>query len=225
MTTATLHPFEIAGFGRAPFRFVRLQQKVNADGFPCGTCDYCGAGVRYEYILQSFDNKPEFRVGCDCVEKTLQGNNVLLSDVTRAKKRVEHEQREAKRMADAQSKWVVCEVVLQAERDANGGKTLADIRWEAEQAEKLAQKEADRIRYTAENGWIISALKTSDNDFVKGICRQLETGPLTNFRPGRPLNMVCEIYAKTFGRANSKKYRAAADAFWANGQIAELIKN
>jgi hypothetical protein len=170
--------------------------------------------LRYEYILQSFDNRPEFRVGSDCAEKTLQENNTLLNEVTRAQKRIEHDQREAKRMAIAKAKWQANEDRMQAERDANGGKTLAEIKWEAEQAQKQAQDAADRAQYTAENGWIISAIKSSPDGFVQSICRQLETGPITNFRQGRPLNMVSDIYAKAFGRRNSKKYQAALEAFF-----------
>jgi cell division septum initiation protein DivIVA len=214
-TKTKLHPFEIAGFGKAPFRFVRLQQKVNADGYPCGCCDFCGAGLRYEYIFRSFDNQPEFRVGSDCAEKTLQENNTLLDEVTRAQKRLEHDQREAKNMAIAQAKWQANQDRMQAERDANGGKLLGEIEQEAKEARKLAQEKADRIRYTEENGWIISAIKSSENGFVQSICRQLEAGPLSNFRKGRPLNMVAEIYCKSFGRMNSKKYNAAQDVFWA----------
>ena len=33
------------------------------------TCDYCGTGILYEYVIKSADGKV-FVVGCDCVQKT-----------------------------------------------------------------------------------------------------------------------------------------------------------
>lgn len=210
---ANLHQFEIAGLGRAPFRFVRMERHVNADGFPCGTCDYCGNGLKYVYIVKGCDDKPEFRVGSDCVEKTLQGNNVLLDNITRAKKRLDRETREAKRKAKALADWKAREAQLQAERDANGGKTLADLRWEAEKAAKDAQEAEDRAYYTAENGWILEAIKPCPGDFVASICKQLEKGSLLDIGQ-RATGIVAEIYSKTFGRMNSNKYKEAYEDFW-----------
>lgn len=73
------HPFEVAGLGVAPFRFVGLDVKVGpidlgngaftgAPGQPMGTCDYCGQGIAYCCTIQDA-NGATFIVGSTCVEK------------------------------------------------------------------------------------------------------------------------------------------------------------
>jgi len=73
MTTLDIHPWEKAGLGVAPFRFVGMSEKVYvaAPGCPeqpAGTCDYCGNGIRYVYHVESADGR-RFGVGCDCIRK------------------------------------------------------------------------------------------------------------------------------------------------------------
>lgn len=66
------HAFEVAGLGKAPFRFVGMQE--NAQRLPDGTtraagcCQYCYTGIRYECVVQSADGK-RFVVGSDCIRK------------------------------------------------------------------------------------------------------------------------------------------------------------
>lgn len=67
-----IHPFEKAGLGKAPFRCVGCRENwFVMPGFgqkPGGTCDYCGTGILYEYVIKSSDGA-EFVVGSDCVMK------------------------------------------------------------------------------------------------------------------------------------------------------------
>ena len=70
----TVHTFERAGLGLAPFKFVGFFENVfvacpGAPPKPGGTCDYCGTGIRDCFQIQSADGK-KFVVGCDCVAKT-----------------------------------------------------------------------------------------------------------------------------------------------------------
>lgn len=79
----SVHPFERAGLGVAPFRFVGMfsdfgphfcemngvRVEVGAHGQPMGTCDYCGQGIGYCFTIRSADGR-EFVVGSDCVAKT-----------------------------------------------------------------------------------------------------------------------------------------------------------
>jgi hypothetical protein len=87
-TTANtnLHPFERAGLGKAPFRFVGIESQDLAYGQVClnreefdrtgillstkpgGTCAYCGASILVMFNVESSDGQ-RFHVGCDCVEK------------------------------------------------------------------------------------------------------------------------------------------------------------
>lgn len=76
----TIHKFERAGLGKAPFRYVGSYRDVGphklADGSECGypgqpmgTCDYCGQGIAICCQVESSDGK-RFVVGSDCVAKT-----------------------------------------------------------------------------------------------------------------------------------------------------------
>lgn len=66
------HAFEVAGLGKAPFRFVGFS--VNVITYPDGSskagssCDYCGTGIANECHIRSSDGKT-FKVGCDCIRK------------------------------------------------------------------------------------------------------------------------------------------------------------
>ena len=73
-TTETLHPFERAGLGLAPFRVVGFSvEKYQAcQGAPIqcgGSCDYCAQPIMNTYWILSADGR-RFKVGCDCVRKT-----------------------------------------------------------------------------------------------------------------------------------------------------------
>lgn len=79
-TTKTIHPFETAGLGKAPFKFAGMYEDrgpkqypngmtVGAPGQPMGTCEYCGQGIALCCRIASADGKT-FVVGSDCVEKT-----------------------------------------------------------------------------------------------------------------------------------------------------------
>lgn len=121
----SLHPFESAGLGKAPFRYVGMEHKVGpvmmadgitqigAPGQPMGTCDYCLNGIAFCFRIRSADGK-EFTVGCDCVEKLYKDSNAtaskLASDAVYQKikrDKAAHDRkvrlaREAKRIAEGQ---------------------------------------------------------------------------------------------------------------------------
>jgi hypothetical protein len=83
----TVHPFEAAGLGKAPFRFVGMEAQdlcygerilnrkeyqktgVSVTTQPGGSCAYCGTYIRNMYNIESSDGK-RFHVGCECVNKT-----------------------------------------------------------------------------------------------------------------------------------------------------------
>ena len=86
--TDLVHPFERAGLGKAPFRFVGVSEKMYspAPGVPAkpgGSCDYCGNGIRYEFHVRSADGQT-FKVGCDCIVKVSDKGSRLLTDIERA---------------------------------------------------------------------------------------------------------------------------------------------
>ncbi len=69
----TIHDFERAGLGKAPFRFVgsaeRLFQACPGEPVkPGGCCKFCFAGIRYACIIKSADGQIN-DVGQDCVKR------------------------------------------------------------------------------------------------------------------------------------------------------------
>lgn len=68
------HVFEAAGLGKAPFRCIGEIEKTYqaCPGAPIqvgGSCDYCGTGIRYQYIIKDATGRT-FKVGSECVRKT-----------------------------------------------------------------------------------------------------------------------------------------------------------
>jgi hypothetical protein len=94
MPETLVHPFESAGLGRAPFRFIGVDYRVGpirianrdgtetqigAPGQPMGTCEFCGQGIAECCMIQDADGK-RFVVGNVCVAKT---NDPKLIDETK----------------------------------------------------------------------------------------------------------------------------------------------
>src|SRR6185369_3607718 len=97
----TMHPFEKAGLGLAPFRCVGVYKNAYqaCPGAPIqagGSCDFCGTGIMYEYKILSSDGKG-FKVGCDCVAKT--GGESQVVGMRNERLKIEREARKAKREA------------------------------------------------------------------------------------------------------------------------------
>jgi hypothetical protein len=201
----TIHAFENAGLGKYPFVLVGVSEKIHvaypgATPQPAGTCDYCGTGIKICCHIQSADGK-EFIVGSDCVAKT--GDEGLKKVITRTI----NAQRSEKKLA---AQRAARELVLDGERERNGGKTDAE----------LTQEENDRIKaeVTTANKWLIDVLDQVPyaSDFVAGIKSDLnyELAPSLSENVKRILS---DIYAKTvtFGaRRNSAEYNAATKDFF-----------
>lgn len=114
----SIHKFEQAGLGKAPFRYVGFTEKrgpirtvlpngivqeCGAPGQPMGTCDYCGQGIAICCEIVSADGK-RFVVGSDCVEKT--GDAGLRKVKTDVQKRARENQkaREQQRISDMRAR-------------------------------------------------------------------------------------------------------------------------
>jgi glycine cleavage system protein P-like pyridoxal-binding family len=99
-TTTAIHPFEEAGLGKAPFRYIgAIDQNITQAGTVVigeyngvqfettagGTCDYCGMAIVNMYRVRSSDGKV-FKVGCDCLKKVdIVNPTALKNDVKKAK--------------------------------------------------------------------------------------------------------------------------------------------
>lgn len=70
-TTATIHPWERAGLGIAPFKLIGYEKSLfqACPGAPVkagSSCDYCATGIADVFWIQSADGR-RFKVGSDCV--------------------------------------------------------------------------------------------------------------------------------------------------------------
>lgn len=210
----SMHPFEIAGLGKAPFRCVGMEEKFithpTGTTQAAGTCDYCGTGIRYCYQIQSFDGKG-FKVGCDCVGKISRSDNRLLSEVEAIKARHQREKKQAEHAA----KWEKiraenAERQRQEEanqRERNGGKTDEEMKKECQ--EKYKAKLAET------NKWIIDVLEQAgDGDFIRSMIDMLKNETEIGDLRGRRLEIISDIYCKHVGgRRGSKKYQEASQDF------------
>lgn len=119
-TAATIHPFQAAGLGLAPFRYIGQvhqdiaygQAVVNSDGFRSGadplittkaggTCAYCGNGILNMFNVKSADGKT-FHVGSDCIAKV--GGSALAAKVAKvvlANRTAQRHAQEAEKIAAA----------------------------------------------------------------------------------------------------------------------------
>ena len=193
----SIHPFEAAGLGLAPFRFVGMDEKVyvafpGAPAQAAGTCDYCG-------------------VGCDCIRKTDRDDNRLLTAAERALGNLKR----AKKQAELAAKWEAKRVALNAEldrqRSANGGLTDAEVAERKAQAERAAAA----APFLALNAWLLAVLEAGNHQsggFVDGMIEKLGTMPAAKLSP-RCLDILGDMYAKAAGRRGSKAYDAARDEF------------
>jgi hypothetical protein len=96
-----VHPFELAGLGKAPFRYVGMEEKVhnNGDGTTkAGSCcDYCCASIRYVFWVVSADGR-RFKTGCDCIHKVNDAR--LIKVIAKDEAKLAKAKRDAKRAKD-----------------------------------------------------------------------------------------------------------------------------
>jgi hypothetical protein len=145
--TSTIHRFERAGLGKAPFTFTG---KVTENVFctPGGTpragssCDFCFTGIRYEFWVRSADGN-EFKVGCDCIHKA--GDRGLIQQIAAAERKLRDAKNAAarerkhaklvKRVAEAKEKLPTVRGTLAEQPHPNTyyaeqGRTLLDyVNW------------------------------------------------------------------------------------------------
>jgi hypothetical protein len=120
LVPATVHPFEKAGLGVAPFKFIGVEYRVGSlksvvDGITCevgspgqpmGCCDYCGQGIAECCVIKDANGKT-FIVGNVCVGKT-KGSDAKLVSVTekavKAARKLRTAERKGTRIQDAKDR-------------------------------------------------------------------------------------------------------------------------
>jgi hypothetical protein len=225
MTTATqndtIHKFEIAGLGKAPFKLVGFYKmpsnalaEHNPDGYNsalrampkgagCGSCQFCGIGLINNFIIKSADGKIN-AVGCDCVQKV--GDKGLTTKIKEMQRLARKEKRDAEREATRLAK-------LDAEREKNGGKTDVEI-FDEKLAKHSAIIEAGRVSIKSDIAIIGNALKEAYGDFAHDMYILLRNVEFRAISPNMQ-RIIIEIASKQISgaRKGSKKYIAQYDIF------------
>lgn len=134
ITDTALHPFEKAGLGKAPYRYMGFEVKecsgqpddkglsVGYAGQPAGCCDYCGNGIKYCCKIRSADGR-EFVVGTDCVLKLERHDNALYSAATKIKKQLARDAaaaRRAKKVAQERERIAAARDILHNSEHVRG---------------------------------------------------------------------------------------------------------
>lgn len=152
MANNKLHPFENAGLGEAPYRFLGVNENwfcvpgVPDSRKPGSSCDYCSTGIAYEFWCESADGK-RFKVGCDCIRRCNQKDK-FESDVERETHRLQNKLRkesEVLRIEAAKEKLASPE----GEESRFALRTHPHpARWQAEQGKTLL----DYVEFLLERG-------------------------------------------------------------------------
>jgi hypothetical protein len=206
MMVTTIHAFEERGLGKAPFTFVR---EIDSGSIKAGhTCDFCGTGIRYLEQIKSADGKV-FHVGCECVCKT--GDKGLVDTVKRAIRKARAQARYEKQRAES-------ERLMAEQRERNGGKTD----WEVKEAARVKAEQEAIAKCTAENQWLIDVLtaNSSVSGWKSSMIYDLKRHPVSWFSD-RNQSIFADMYARQFGRANSKAYDTAKAEAYARMEQAE----
>lgn len=93
-----VHPFELAGLGVAPFRFVgwhesKFQACPGAPVKAGSSCDFCAQSIMIVCVIEDAHGR-RFKVGCDCARKA--GGAKLVARVEKAMTEREREIRKAR---------------------------------------------------------------------------------------------------------------------------------
>lgn len=240
-----IHKWQDAGHGTAPFRFIALiampsaeTYGMNVEGYNnamrdaqlqaqaygingLGSCDVCGTGIHNHCVIRDATGK-HFKVGCDCVAKT--GDSKLITATENAERLRQKALREAKREAAYEAQRLASVANEDAERARNGGSTDREVAERDRLVAKAAVEQVKFDKWSVDNEWLLSVLKREyQGDFVRSMIEKLERMPVSDMSE-RCSEIVADIYAKSFGRRNSKKYNAAIDEFCARTEVAEEVE-
>ena len=161
MENTAVHPFEKAGLGKAPFRFVGHEYRVGpisisdgttvgSPGQPMGTCDYCYTGIADCCMIRDKNGKT-FVVGNVCVNKVGEAKLSKAADTEVKKARREREKsRKASRIKNAQEllegSFVLEASLREKDHPTIPGKTLLDyVEWMFRYAGTAGKLKVSRI--------------------------------------------------------------------------------
>lgn len=174
LNATEIHPFEKAGLGKAPFRYIgAVAQDVGPDGLrkmgtkhgvewsttPGGTCDACGKAIVDIYRVQSSDGKIS-TVGCDCIKKVggstvknvaaFENDRKVIAKAKSRAKKVNNDARDDARIAAAFARLDEATKLRETPHPTawglKAGLTLADyVRWMGENAGRSGKLSAAKM--------------------------------------------------------------------------------
>ena len=96
-------------------------------------------------------------------------------------------------------------------------KRLEKVAQQLELDERKREWDAKRTQIATDNADLINILNgMNQTPFVTSMSQQLKTNEFKRFSP-RQREILCDIYAKTFGRANTNEYKKAYDELYWRG--------
>lgn len=113
---STIHPWEAAGLGKAPFRWLGVSRKVGpvrtvladgttleqgAPGQPMGSCAFCGMGIAECHEIKGACGAL-FIVGCDCVRRVYAAGDRVLTQAETASRKLRNEAARARAACKAE---------------------------------------------------------------------------------------------------------------------------
>jgi hypothetical protein len=201
------HPFEKAGFGKAPFSCTHVSENVftlpDGTSKAGGCCDYCGTGIRWEFWIKSSTvGERQRKVGCDCVAKTGWGIEGF------AEVRAAHTR--ARRQAGAQKR-----------------RQLRAEEWVKERADRQALRLEATQAWRDENAALVTRLTAYEgtNEFLRGMALTLsQWGSLTERQSEAAGSAFAVIDRIEAARANSKHIGNVGDKVTLTITVERVIK-
>lgn len=192
----TIHVFEEAGLGRAPFKYLGCIDERHQ------SCDYCGHEIRYNYMLESSDGR-YCKVGSECILKA--GDAGLIEKVTLERRRREREKRRIKAAEKAAKE--------RAEREAKAA--IQKAARETRQARIDAAWSEIGPQIETATLWLVEILDMHPRSrFCVDLSIELSCSfKLLKDRSPRCVAILQDIYAKAHGRTGSMAYNVAFEAF------------
>lgn len=224
-TTATAHPFELAGMGYGPYSFEGIHDIAEAREHAMnhlggthraehpkleaglGTCCNCGMAINLVCIVKSADGRL-WGVGSDCVEKTDHGHlgDKVKIAIARRRRNKAAAKREEQRKVRHQE-WLAAACTA---KDAQPGETNLQYK-ERQMNEEIAKeaaykaKVAERQARFATDLATFQAIAETGNTFAASMMFALQEGPLT------PRQADCA--ASFFYRRGTKNHATTVEWF------------
>lgn len=165
----TIHKFEAAGLGKAPFKYVGMVDQQIAHGErvignvggvqmttkPGGSCAYCGQYIINMFNVESADGH-KFHVGCDCITKV--GDAGLIKLVQADVKKMKAAKAKAAKAAKQEE---AAEYV--ADMLAVHGDKLAHLPHPNEYRTSLGDSFTDYVKWLVANGYAVKAAMVIEN--------------------------------------------------------------